>query len=58
MMENISNNKIQDLTYHEMLAINGGWGGGGSLGYAYIAAAHEMGDFCRGVFDGLSSMWK
>ena len=50
--------KFRCLSYQEMISVNGGWGGGGSLGLAYTAAAHEMGDFCRGLVDGLSSMWK
>ena len=50
--------KFQTLSRQEMTSVNGGWGGGGSLGLAYTAAAHEMGDFCRGLVDGLSSMWK
>ena len=58
MMKEINDERYQRLTNEEMLSVNGGWGGGGSLGYAYTAAAHEMGDFFRGVVDGLSSMWK
>lgn len=50
--------KMHNLSYEEMISVSGGWGGGGSLGYAYTAAAHEMGDFWRGVVDGLSSLWK
>ena len=50
--------EIKDLEAKELHQINGGWGGGGSLAQAYGAAAHEMGDFVRGIIDGLSSMWK
>ena len=58
MMKNKNDDGFQNLTFEEMISVNGGWGGGGSLGFAYTAAAHEMGDFFRGVVDGLSSMWE
>ena len=57
-MRGSAENEIKDLEAEELCQINGGWGGGGSLAHAYGAAAHEMGDFVRGIIDGLSSMWK
>ena len=57
-MKNKTDNRFQNLSHKELISISGGWGGGGSLGLAYTAAAHEMGDFWRGVYDGLSSMWE
>ncbi len=49
---------MEELSREDLATINGGWGGGGSLGYAYRAASHEMGDFVRGIYHGLRSMWE
>ena len=57
-MESNSSIYIEELSRQDLETLSGGWGGGGSLGYAYRGAAHEMGDFFRGVYHGLSSMWE
>ena len=45
-----------ELDETAQMEINGGYGGGGSWGIAYTS--HAVEDFFRGVYDGLSSMWK
>ena len=57
-MEINSSIHLEELSYEDQVATSGGWGGGGSLGYSYRAAAHEMGDFVRGIYHGLRSMWE
>ncbi len=55
-MNNEIKYKIKELPLQELQSVNGGWGGGGSWSMAY--RSHAMDDFFRGVYDGLSSMWK
>ncbi|MGI9546709.1 MAG: hypothetical protein ACR2MM_05705 [Flavobacteriaceae bacterium] len=55
-MDTITTQNLTELDKRAMISTQGGWGGGGSWGSAY--RSHEMSDFFRGVYDGLSSMWK
>lgn len=55
-MDTIASYNAIELDEQTKISTEGGWGGGGSWGMAY--RSHDMNDFFRGVYDGLSSMWK